>query len=52
MKKVALMTWSHYHNIGTSLQVTASFFTLRKLGYHVDVLNYIPHGKMVKLTRN
>src|SRR5690554_4442311 len=49
MKKVALMTWSHYHNFGTSLQVTASTYTIKKLGYKVDVINYMPHGKLVTL---
>jgi len=24
MKKVAIMTWFHYHNFGTALQVTAT----------------------------
>ena len=49
MKKVALMTWSQYHNFGTSLQVTASTFTIKKLGYQVDVVNYLPHAKLVTL---
>ena len=49
MKKVALMTWSQYYNFGTSLQVTASTFTMKKLGYQVDVVNYIPHAKLVTL---
>lgn len=39
MKKVALMTWFHYFNYGTSLQVTASVHTIKKLGYQVDVIN-------------
>ena len=47
MKKVAIMTWSHYQNYGTSLQVTASTYTIQKLGYDVDVINYIPHGRLV-----
>lgn len=49
MRKVALMTWFHYHNFGTSLQVTASTYVIRKLGYQADVVNYIPHGKLVTL---
>lgn len=49
MKKVALMTWFHYLNYGTSLQVTASIYTIKKLGYQVDVVNYIPHAKLVTL---
>lgn len=47
MKKVAIMTWSHYQNYGTSLQVTASTYTIQKLGYDVNVINYIPHGRLV-----
>jgi len=39
MKKVAIMTWSHYQNYGTSLQVTASTYTIQKLGYDVNVIN-------------
>lgn len=49
MKKVALMTWSQYHNFGTSLQVTSLTYTMRRLGYEVDVINYTPHAKLVIL---
>lgn len=49
MKKVALMTWSQYHNFGTSLQVTATTYIMIGLGYQVDVVNYIPHAKLVTL---
>ncbi len=49
MKKVAVMTWSHYHNFGTFLQVTALTYAIRKLGYQVDVINYISHGKLLSL---
>lgn len=49
MKKVALMTWSQYHNFGTSLQVTALTYIIRRLGYQVDVINYKPHAKLVTL---
>ena len=46
MKKVAIMTWSHYQTM-VLLQVTASTYTIQKLGYDVDVINYIPHGRLV-----
>lgn len=49
MKKVALMTWVFYQNFGTSLQVTASVFVMRKMGYTVDVVDYLPHGKLISL---
>lgn len=49
MKKVALMTWSQYHNFGTSLQVTATTYIMTELGYQVDVVNYMPHAKLVTL---
>ncbi|WP_270474898.1 polysaccharide pyruvyl transferase family protein [Clostridium cochlearium] len=49
MKKVAIMTWYHYLNFGTALQVTASSYIIRKLGYQADVIQYIPHGKLVTL---
>lgn len=43
------MTWFHYQNFGTCLQVAASSYVIRKLGYEVDVVNYIPHAKLVTL---
>ncbi len=49
MKKVAIMTWYHYPNFGTALQVTASSYIIRKLGYQVDVIQYIPGGKLITL---
>ena len=45
MKKVALSTWFNYNNYGSILQVTALYKTISDLGYEVDVINYIPHGK-------
>lgn len=43
--KVAILTWWHYQNYGTALQVTALYNLLRQLGLEVDVVNYIPSGK-------
>lgn len=48
MKKVAIMTWWHYSNYGTALQVTALYHVVTKMGYKVDVIDYIPHGRVVK----
>ena len=42
MKKVAIMTWWHYSNYGTALQVTALYHVVTKMGYKVDVIDYIP----------
>lgn len=47
MKKVAIMTWWHYANYGTALQVTALSTIIKNLGYNAEVINYIPHGKVV-----
>lgn len=43
-QKIALTTWFHYHNYGTALQVVALSETIKSLGCHTDVVNYIPHG--------
>lgn len=48
MKKVAIMTWWHYSNYGTALQVTALSHVIAKMGYETDVIDYIPHGRVVK----
>lgn len=40
--KIALMTWFHYINYGTALQVFASCEYLEKLGYEVQVIQYYP----------
>lgn len=45
MKKVALSTWFNYNNYGSILQVTALYKVISNLGYDVDIINYIPHGK-------
>lgn len=47
MKKVAIMTWWHYANYGTALQVTALSSVIKKLGFEAEIINYIPHGKVV-----
>ncbi len=47
--KVALLTWFHYHNYGTALQVTALYEVIKDLGYEVDIVNYRPSGKVITL---
>ena len=49
MKKVAIMTWFHYYNFGTALQVTASTYTIKKLGFQAEVIRYIPHARLITL---
>ena len=49
MKKVAIMTWFHYHNFGTALQVVSLSRDVEKLGYQADVIQYVPHGRVVTL---
>lgn len=46
MKKVAIITWYHYPNFGTALQVTALSYIVEKMGYQPEVIQYIPHGKL------
>lgn len=52
MKKIALTTWWHHNNYGTALQVTSMYKVLKKMGYDVDVINYIPNGKRYPLKIN
>ena len=40
--KIAIMTWFHYRNYGTALQVSALSNYLTGVGHTVDVINYIP----------
>lgn len=47
MKKIAIMTWWHHANYGTALQAVALTQIIKRLGYDVSVINYIPHGKVV-----
>jgi coenzyme F420-reducing hydrogenase beta subunit len=51
MKKIAIMTWYHYHNFGTALQVVASAKAIKKLGYEVDIIQYVPHAKLVSIPK-
>ena len=44
------MTWWHYRNYGTALQVTALSSVIKKLGYSVDVIDYVPHGQLVTMS--
>ncbi len=40
--KIALLTWFHFRNYGTALQVYATYHFLSTLGYDVDVVDYTP----------
>ena len=40
--KIAIMTWFHYHNYGTALQVVALNEYLRSIGHAPFVINYRP----------
>ena len=46
-KKIALMTWYHYHNYGTALQAYALYSTISRMGYAVDIVDYRPVGPAV-----
>ncbi|MBR2528251.1 MAG: polysaccharide pyruvyl transferase family protein [Blautia sp.] len=43
--KIAVITWFHYYNYGTSLQVSALCEYIRKSGHLVDVIDYAPRLK-------
>lgn len=47
MNNIALMTWYHYNNFGTVLQVYALSEMLKRLGYEPSVINYIPDDKHI-----
>ena len=42
--KLGIMTWFHYRNYGTALQVTALSEALKNVGAEPYVINYIPCG--------
>lgn len=42
--KIGIMTWFHYENYGTALQVTALSRHLKNMGHQPEVINYIPRG--------
>ncbi len=42
--KLAVMTWYHYRNYGTALQVAALSEKLRKMGHEPEVIQYKPIG--------
>lgn len=46
--KVGIMTWFHYHNYGTALQVTALSNVIKNMGHEPKVINYIPNSIPVK----
>lgn len=47
LNKIALMTWFHYNNFGTVLQVYALSEILKRMGYDPSVINYIPIDKHI-----
>ncbi|PYG89470.1 coenzyme F420-reducing hydrogenase beta subunit [Ruminiclostridium sufflavum DSM 19573] len=47
MNKIAVMTWYHYNNFGTVLQVYALNEILKELGHTPGVINYIPDDKRI-----
>ncbi|MDR1747437.1 MAG: polysaccharide pyruvyl transferase family protein, partial [Spirochaetaceae bacterium] len=51
IKKVAITTWWHYHNYGSSLQVVALYNVIKYFGFDVDVINYIPSIKKRSLPK-
>ena len=44
MKKVGIMTWYQHHNYGTTLQVVALLYILKKIGYEAKGIDYISKG--------
>lgn len=42
MKKIGLMTWFSYDNFGSLLQCRATMETVKKLGYDIELVNYLP----------
>lgn len=43
--KIAVMTWFHYDNYGTVLQVTALCRKLSEQGHQVEIIQFYPRGK-------
>ena len=46
-----IMTWFHYRNYGTALQVCALFRTLESMGESPQVIRYIPSGRLTALPK-
>ena len=46
--RIAIMTWHHYNNYGTALQLTALTDVLKQLGHNPNVINYVPDGSVNK----
>lgn len=46
--KIAVITWFHYQNYGTALQVSAMSEILRQSGHEADIIHYIPKGYMAR----
>ncbi|MGL4850143.1 MAG: polysaccharide pyruvyl transferase family protein [Clostridium sp.] len=49
MKRIGIMTWFNYYNYGTALQVTALNKKIKDIGYTPEVINYIPHEKLITI---
>ncbi|WP_415336205.1 polysaccharide pyruvyl transferase family protein, partial [Clostridium perfringens] len=47
--KIGVMTWFHYLNYGTALQLTALCHTLKNMGHSVKVINYKPNITVSRL---
>lgn len=47
--KIGVMTWFHYLNYGTALQLTALCHTLKNMGHSVQVINYKPNITVSRL---
>ena len=43
--RIAILTWFHYQNYGTALQVSALYNVLKNNEYNVDVIRYYPRRK-------
>ena len=50
--KIAILTWFHYRNYGTALQVSALYNYLTNAGHKVDVIDYIPSDVRKKTIQN
>lgn len=49
MKKIGLMTWFSYDNFGSLLQCKATMKSVEKLGYEIELINYVPKQSYSKI---
>lgn len=42
VKKIGLMTWFTYDNYGSMLQSNATLKIVKKMGYDIELINYVP----------